>query len=140
MRFCYRLQGIFPSPNPWNILPGFAIGTFLGDAWVLFTAKVTADEATDLLHGKVSRQTGLTAIAGLLLISGVLFIDWRERWLRLPSLDVERRVGTELVPRLIVLEPADETDRPVSGKPAREVIAVCVSVDFQEGCRRGGLG
>ena len=64
--------------NPWNILPGFAIGKFLGDAWVLFTAKVTADEAVDLLHGKVSWQTGLTAAAGLLLIAGVLFIDWRE--------------------------------------------------------------
>lgn len=64
--------------NPWNILPGFAIGKFLGDAWVLFTAKVTADEAIDLLHGKISWQSGLTAVAGLLLIAGVLFIDWRE--------------------------------------------------------------
>ena len=64
--------------TPRNILPGFAIGKFLGDAWVLFTAKVTAEEATDLLHGKVSWRTGLTAVAGLLLISGVLFIDWRE--------------------------------------------------------------
>jgi membrane protein YqaA with SNARE-associated domain len=64
--------------NAWNILPGFAIGKFFGDAWVLFTAKVTADEAVDLLHGKVSWQTGVTAAAGLLLISGVLFIDWRE--------------------------------------------------------------
>ncbi len=64
--------------NPWNILPGFAIGKFLGDAWVIFTAKVTADEATDLMHGKVSWQTAVTAAAGLLLISGVLFIDWRE--------------------------------------------------------------
>jgi membrane protein YqaA with SNARE-associated domain len=64
--------------SPWNIVPGFAIGKFLGDAWVLFTAKVTAEEATDLLHGKVSWGAGLTAAAGLLLISGVLFIDWRE--------------------------------------------------------------
>src|SRR5215212_2389132 len=64
--------------NPWNILPGFAIGKFLGDAWVLFTAKVPAEEATELLRGRVSWQTGLTAAVGLLLISGVLFIDWRE--------------------------------------------------------------
>jgi membrane protein YqaA with SNARE-associated domain len=64
--------------NPWNILPGFAIGKFVGDAWVLLTVKVTADEAVDLLHGKASWQTALTAAAGLLLISGVLFIDWRE--------------------------------------------------------------
>lgn len=64
--------------NPWNMLPGFAIGKFLGDAWVIFTAKVTADEATDLMQGKVSWQTALTAGAGLLLISGVLFIDWRQ--------------------------------------------------------------
>ena len=29
--------------NPWNILPGFAIGKFLGDAWVVFAGKVTAE-------------------------------------------------------------------------------------------------
>ena len=63
--------------NPWNVLPGFAIGKFLGDAWVIFTAKVTADEATGLMHGQVSWQTALTAAAGLLLLSGVLFVDWR---------------------------------------------------------------
>jgi hypothetical protein len=55
--------------NPWNILPGFAIGKFIGDAWVILMATVTADEATDLLHGHVSWQTALTAAAGLLLIS-----------------------------------------------------------------------
>ena len=61
--------------------------------------------------------------------------------LRLPSLDVERPVGIELVPRLIVLESAGETDRPVRGKPAREVIAVRVSVDFQckLSCNTGSL-
>ena len=64
--------------NPWNILPGFAVGKFLGDAWVLFTAKVTAEEATDLLHGKVSWQTAVMAAAGLLLIAAVLFVDWHE--------------------------------------------------------------
>ena len=64
--------------NPWNILPGFAIGKFLGDAWVILMAKVTADEATNLLHGHVSWQTALTAAAGLLLMSCVLFIDWRQ--------------------------------------------------------------
>jgi hypothetical protein len=63
--------------NPWNVLPGFAIGKFLGDAWVIFTAKVTADEATDLMHGHVSWQTAVAAAAGLLLLSGVLFIDWQ---------------------------------------------------------------
>ena len=64
--------------NPWNILPGFAIGKVLGDAWVILMAKVTADEATDLLQGHVSWQTALTAAAGLMLISCVLFIDWRQ--------------------------------------------------------------
>ncbi len=64
--------------SPWNVLPGFAIGKFLGDAWVLFTAKVTAEEATDVMQGRVSWQTAVTAAAGLFLISGVLFIDWRQ--------------------------------------------------------------
>jgi hypothetical protein len=68
--------------NPWNVLPGFAIGKFLGDAWVILTAKVTADEAVDLLHGHVSWQAALTMGAGLMLISGVLFIDWRQLLVR----------------------------------------------------------
>jgi membrane protein YqaA with SNARE-associated domain len=64
--------------TPWNILPGFAIGKFLGDAWVVFAGTVTAENATDLMHGKVSWQAVLMASVGLLLISGVLFIDWRQ--------------------------------------------------------------
>ena len=64
--------------EPLNILPGFGIGKFIGDAIVIFTAKVTAEKATDLMHGNISWQTALTAGAGLLLISGVLFIDWRQ--------------------------------------------------------------
>ena len=64
--------------NPWNVLPGFAIGKFLGDAWVIWTAAITADEAIGLMHGQVSWPTALTAGAGLLLISGVLFVDWRQ--------------------------------------------------------------
>ena len=64
--------------NPANVLPGFGIGKFIGDAIVVFTGKATADKATDLLHGRVSWGTAVTAAAGLLLISGVLFIDWRQ--------------------------------------------------------------
>ena len=64
--------------NPANTLPGFLVGKFIGDAIVVFTGKATADEATDLLHGHMSWQTALVAGAGLLLISGVLFIDWRQ--------------------------------------------------------------
>jgi uncharacterized membrane protein YdjX (TVP38/TMEM64 family) len=64
--------------NPWNVLPGFAVGKFIGDAIVVFTGKVTAEKATDLMQGKVSWQTALTAGVGLLLISGVLFVDWRQ--------------------------------------------------------------
>jgi membrane protein YqaA with SNARE-associated domain len=64
--------------NPWNVLPGFAVGKFIGDAIVVFTGKATAAKATDLIHGKISWQSALTAGVGLLLISGVLFIDWRQ--------------------------------------------------------------
>jgi membrane protein YqaA with SNARE-associated domain len=68
--------------KPWNILPGFAIGKFIGDGIVVFTGKATAERATDLMRGKVSWQTALTASVGLLLISGVLFIDWRQLFQR----------------------------------------------------------
>ena len=45
---------------------------------MVFTGTVTAEKATDLMQGKVSWHTALMAGVGLLLISGVLFIDWRQ--------------------------------------------------------------
>jgi hypothetical protein len=60
-----------------NVLPGFAIGKFLGDAWVIFAGKLTADRATDLMQGRVSWQTAFTGAVGLFLLSGMLFVDWR---------------------------------------------------------------
>jgi hypothetical protein len=63
--------------NMWNMLPGFAIGKFLGDAWVIFAGKLTAGRATDLMQGNVSWQAALTTLVGLLLLSGMLFVDWR---------------------------------------------------------------
>ena len=54
--------------------------------------------------------------------------------LRLPSLDVECRVSAELMPRVIVLESAEEMDCPVCGKPARAVIAVRIGIDLEEEC------
>lgn len=64
--------------KPSNVLPGFFFGKFIGDAIMVFTGKATAAKATDLFHGNVSWHTALMAGIGLLLISGVLFIDWRQ--------------------------------------------------------------
>ena len=67
-----------PDQTELTLIRSTPVGKFLGDAWVLFAAKVTAEEATELMEGRVSWQTAVTAAAGLFLISGVLFIDWRQ--------------------------------------------------------------
>jgi hypothetical protein len=64
--------------KPANVLPGFFVGKFIGDAIVVFTGKVTAEKAADLMHGIVTWQTALMGAIGLLVISGVLFVDWRQ--------------------------------------------------------------
>jgi len=62
--------------NPLYLLPPFFIGKFASDAVMVFTGKYEAQSFRDMLHGDISWGTGLLAFAGILLISGVLFIDW----------------------------------------------------------------
>ena len=62
--------------HPGNVLR--QPSAIIGDAIVVFTGKATAERATDLIGGKVSWQTALAASIGLLMISTVLFIDWRQ--------------------------------------------------------------
>jgi hypothetical protein len=44
--------------NPWNVLPDFAIGKFLGDAWIIFTAKVTANVCGQRRFASIESKPG----------------------------------------------------------------------------------
>ena len=50
----------------------------LADGVLVFSGKYASANLADLLHGQVNWKTLLTLIAGLLVISLFLFVDWRQ--------------------------------------------------------------
>jgi hypothetical protein len=63
--------------NALSLLPAFALGKFVSDAIMLFTARQSAGNIMDLFHGRASLKTIMGALLGLLLIGGLLFVDWQ---------------------------------------------------------------
>jgi hypothetical protein len=63
--------------QPWHILPPFFLGRLITDGVLVFSGKYASAHLSDLLHGQANWKTLLTLIAGLLVIGGFLFIDWR---------------------------------------------------------------
>ena len=63
--------------NPWYILPPFFCGRLITDGVMVYTGKFAAGNFSDLVHGEMSLNTVLIAIAGLFIIGAFLFIDWR---------------------------------------------------------------
>jgi membrane protein DedA with SNARE-associated domain len=58
-------------------VPAFFCGKFLSDALMLFTGLYAAANFKDLAHGILSPKGILTAVFGLVVIGGFLFLDWR---------------------------------------------------------------
>lgn len=63
--------------GPWHILPPFFVGRLITDGVLVFSGKYASANLSQLLHGEASWKTVLTLIAGLIVIGGFLFIDWR---------------------------------------------------------------
>ena len=64
--------------TPWHILPAFFLGRLITDGVLLFSGKYASSNLSDALHGQANWQTAVTLIAGLIVISLVLFVDWRQ--------------------------------------------------------------
>jgi membrane protein YqaA with SNARE-associated domain len=63
--------------GPWHILPPFFLGRLITDGVLVFSGKYASANLSELLHGEASWKTVLTLAAGLVVIGGFLFIDWR---------------------------------------------------------------
>ncbi len=63
--------------KPLYIIPSFFVGKFTSDTIAVHLGKYATENAESLLHGAVSWQSILSLSVGLLLISALLFIDWR---------------------------------------------------------------
>src|ERR1041384_1667887 len=60
-----------------QIIPPFFAGKFISDTFLVLSGKQFAAHAGDLLHGSLNWKTVMTSILGILVISGLLFLDWR---------------------------------------------------------------
>ena len=62
----------------WHILPPFFLGRLISDGVLVFSGKYATANLSDLLHGQANWKTLATLVAGLIVICGFLFIDWRQ--------------------------------------------------------------
>jgi membrane protein DedA with SNARE-associated domain len=63
--------------SPARTLPPFFLGKFLSDAVMIFAARYAASNLKGILKGAFSLKGILLMVFGLVVIGGVLFIDWR---------------------------------------------------------------
>ena len=59
------------------ILPAFALGKFISDAFMIFTAQGAAGDITDFFHGAASAKSVAGVVLALVLVGGLLFVDWQ---------------------------------------------------------------
>ena len=63
--------------RPFHILIPFFFGRLITDGVLVFSGKYASANLSELLHGEANWKSILTLVAGLLVISIFLFVDWR---------------------------------------------------------------
>jgi membrane protein DedA with SNARE-associated domain len=63
--------------KPVAIIPAFFAGKFISDALMVISGKVIVTSIKDMKNGMLSWQSILFTAIGILLICGLLFIDWK---------------------------------------------------------------
>src|SRR4051794_40002855 len=63
--------------RPFHILIPFFFGRLITDGVLVFSGKYASKNLSELLHGEANWKGIVTLIAGLIIISLFLFVDWR---------------------------------------------------------------
>jgi len=71
----FNVMGI-AKVKPLSVLPPFFIGKFISDGYMLLAGNVVAQDLPAILHGLISLKSILITIGALLVLAGMLFIDW----------------------------------------------------------------
>ena len=64
--------------RPFHILVPFFLARLITDGVLVFSGKYASANLSDLLHGEANWKTVATLAAGLIVICGFLFVDWRQ--------------------------------------------------------------
>jgi membrane protein YqaA with SNARE-associated domain len=62
--------------KPLHTLPPFFVGKFISDAVMILTGRYLADNAGDIVHNLLSPKSLITLLLGLIVLGGLLFLDW----------------------------------------------------------------
>jgi membrane protein DedA with SNARE-associated domain len=71
------IAGGMARMKPYYIIPAFVIGKFISDTAAVLLGKYAAENAEALMFGMINWKSIAGLLIGLLLISALLFIDWR---------------------------------------------------------------
>ncbi|HEY8660051.1 MULTISPECIES: hypothetical protein [unclassified Flavobacterium] len=71
------LAGGMAKIKPLYIIPAFFVGKFSSDAITVHIGKYASDHAESMVEGALSWKSISSLVVGLILISAILFIDWR---------------------------------------------------------------
>jgi membrane protein DedA with SNARE-associated domain len=63
--------------NALYIIPTFFVGKFTSDAITVHLGKYASENAENLFQGGLTWKSVVSLILGMLLLCGILFIDWR---------------------------------------------------------------
>lgn len=63
--------------KPYFILPAFTAGKIVSDSAAVFMGKYAAENTNTILRGLLSWKSILGILLALLLLAGLIFIDWR---------------------------------------------------------------
>ena len=76
------IAGGMAKVGPAFLIPPFIIGKFISDAVAVFLGKYLAENSAGIFEGAFSWKSILSLILGLLMISAILFVDWRSVFLQ----------------------------------------------------------
>ncbi len=71
------IAGGMAGMKPRLIIPAFFVGKFISDSIAVFMGKYAAENSAGLLEGVFSWKSLLGLIFGVMLLFGILFINWR---------------------------------------------------------------
>lgn len=71
------LAGGMAKIKPLYIIPAFFVGKFTSDAITVHIGKYASDHAGSMVEGALSWKSIASLAIGFVLISALLFVDWR---------------------------------------------------------------
>ncbi len=75
------IAGGMAKMKPYLIIPAFFVGKFISDTIAVFIGMYAAENTPSIIEGAISWKSISGLVLGVLLVSALLFIDWRS-WIQ----------------------------------------------------------